>query len=93
MRKRFARHLRKEILRKGVKIIKEGYVLNQSELRYYETRKHKRGYEVNAELNGWQYYIAHPYDALGAYRFLLEAIKDNEYLLEKNPRGGVTWVI
>ena len=69
------------------------YALNREELRYYDTRKHKRGYEVNAELNGWQYYIAHPYDALGAYRFLLEAIKDNEYLLEKNPRGGVTWVI
>lgn len=93
MRKRFARHLRKEILRKGVKIIKEGYVLNREELRYCEVRKHKRGYEVHAELNGWHCYIAHPYDALGAYRFLLEAIKDNVFFLVESPGGGVTWVI
>ena len=91
MRKRFAKHLRKEVIRNGVNITSEGYIMTRGEMSHYSIPKHKRGYEVEAEFDGCKYLIAHPYDALGAYRFLLEAIHDNKYLLgENHPGGGET---
>ena len=92
MRKRFSKHLRKEILRLGWDIISEGTLVKSGERKIYKIPKHKQGYEVIAKYEGWTYHVAHEYDALGAYRYLLKMTKEHSFA-NVYEGGGVAWVI
>ena len=92
MRKRFAKRLRKEVLRHGWDVISEGILIKSGERKIYEIPKHKQGYEVIAKYEGWTYRVAHEYDALGAYRYLLKIVKEHSFA-DIYEGDGIAWVI
>lgn len=92
MRRRFAKQLRKEVLRRGWDIISEGTLIKSSERKLYKIPKHRQGYEIVAKYAGWTYHIAHEYDALGAYRFLLKETEESSFA-RIYEEGGIAWVI
>ena len=74
MRRKIAKRWRKEALRRGFVIIKEGIVIKPGERKALGLPRNHQGYKMVARFNGWTYCVADPYDALGAYKLLLECL-------------------
>lgn len=70
MRHKIAKRCRREILRRGATILKEGWVYGDSGLK---DRK-DRGFEVDLEYNGWKIYSLDD-NELWAYKMALDCVK------------------
>ena len=72
MRKKIAKRLRREAMRKGAVIIYEHYVREPG------WKKKDCGYSVTAKYKGWEVLVPER-DMLEAYRTLLWAVNDDEF--------------
>lgn len=78
MRAKIAKRLRRDALRKGVTIKREGMVFNKQELRKNNFLRKHNGYSITAVYRGW-YIHACCNDVLAAYRSLLRMIDDYKF--------------
>lgn len=69
MRRKIAKRVRREILRRGVTIAREGWIYPDGS----RSRK-DRGFVVVVECNGWKIHSVDD-DELGAYKMALDCVK------------------
>ena len=74
MRRKIAKRWRKEILRRGAVIVREGIVFSPGERKAMGIPKGQQGYAVVVRFNGWTYHVADSHDALGAYKLFMECL-------------------
>lgn len=74
MRKKIAKRWRKDVLKKGVVIQKEGAILYNTGRFLCDLRKKDIGCGIIAIHNDWTYHVAAK-DTLHAYKILMQAIK------------------
>lgn len=78
MRAKIAKRLRRDALREGAVIIREGMVFNKQEMRDYNIRRKSNGYSVTAKYRGWEIHACGD-DMLDAYRSLLWMMDDDGF--------------
>lgn len=87
MRAKIAKKLRRDALREGAVIVREGMVFNKQEMRKYNFPRKSNGYSVTAEYNDFKLHACGD-DILDAYRNLLWMM-DDEYEFFMTNKGKV----
>lgn len=85
MRKKIAKRWRREAMRRGAIILREGPILTKQELAEENISKRHRGFCVVAKYHGWEHHVV-GLDALDAYRIFVQELDDEEFMAELGDR-------
>ena len=85
MRKKFAKRWRREAIRRGAIIVREGPILTKQELAENHLAKRHRGFSFVAKYRGWEHHVVGQ-DALDAYRIFVQELDDKEFMDELGDR-------
>lgn len=85
MRKKIAKRWRREAMRRGAIILREGPILTKQELAEEHLGKKHRGFYFVAKYRGWEHHVAGR-DALDAYRIFVQELDDEEFMAELGDR-------